>query len=80
MFRGETNIRLTNGFRMECYNIVGIQSLNAGKENIPLIDEYNSYAKAVEFEYPFCAEIFRSVAKEFERESKERRECAVHEY
>ena len=80
VFRGETNIRLTNGFRMECYNIVGIQSLNAGKENIPLIDEYNSYAKAVEFEYPFCAEIFRSVAKEFERESKERRECAVHEY
>ncbi len=68
------------GFCIECYNMVGTQCINAGRENIPLIAEYTSYAQAVKLEYPFCAEMFRCIAREFELESQTRRERAVHEY
>lgn len=78
-FQGERNDLLLRGFCIECYNMVGTQWINAGRENIPLITEYNSYAQAVELEYPFCAEIFRSIARDFERESQARREKAVYE-
>lgn len=79
-FQGERNESLVQGFCIECYNMVGTQCINAGRENISLIAEYTSYAQAVKLEYPFCAEIFRCIAREFELESQTRRERAVHEY
>lgn len=80
LYGTEQNIELSQGFRIECYNSVGVQCINAGKENIQLIAEYMSYAKAVELKYPFMAKVFRSIAKDFEQESQDRWERAVHEY
>lgn len=77
---GKINSDLTVGFKIECYNNVGVQCINNGRENIPLIAEYRLYAKAAELNYPCIAEIFRSIASKFEQESQDRRERAVYEY
>lgn len=80
IYGGKKNISLSRGFCLECYNSVGARSIDAGRENIPLIAEYISYAKEAELNYPFTAEIFRRIANDFKHESQERRERAVHEY
>lgn len=80
IYGGKNNISLSRGFCLECYNSVGARSIDAGRENIPLIAEYISYAKEAELNYPFTAEIFRRIANDFKHESQERRERAVHEY
>ena len=80
IYGGKKNISLSRGFCLECYNSVGARSIDAGRENIPLIAEYISYAKEAELNYPFTAEIFRSVANKFKYESQKRRKQAVFEY
>lgn len=80
IYSGKKNISLSHGFCLECYNSVGARSIDAGRENIPLIEEYMSYVKETELNYPFTAEIFRSVANKFKYEGQERRKQAVFEY
>lgn len=80
IYNGKKNTDLEDGFCIECYNSVGTQWMNNGKENIPFVVEYASYANAAKTNYPFTAEMFRKIAKGFEQEMQNRRERAVHEY
>lgn len=80
IYNNKINSDLTSGFVSECYYNVGPHIINEGKENIPLIVEYTSYAKATELNYPCIAGVFRNIASKFEQESRDRRECAIHEY